>query len=283
MQLAGETSFPPRYKGSQRGSVSLRLVGPPGGLWSSNVPPAIRTRSAMPTSPSRPRCGGLGERALDLEAHAVVGDLHLDRAPAGADLDDDRGRGGVLADVGERLLDRAEDGDPLAGGQRVRVSADLEHGRDSRALRERVDLAVEDLAERAADDALRLERVRELAKLAVELDESGREVVEAPVRLLAVALEHERIDLLLEQADVGAECEHVLDGAVVEVEPESHQPPLAGSEERLLARRRVLEQLLALDHGPERGRRLGEERVRDLRPDRRDAADDARRTAGRTG
>ena len=49
-----------------------------------------------------------------------------------------------------------------------------------------VDLAVEDLAERTRDDALRLERVRDLAKLAVELDESRGEVVEASVRLLAV-------------------------------------------------------------------------------------------------
>ena len=60
----------------------------------------------------------------------------------------------------------------------------------------------------------------------------------------------------------------------MEVEPEPHQPPLARSEERLLPRRRVLEQLLALDDGAEGARRLGEEGVRDLRPDRADAADE---------
>ena len=75
---------------------------------------------------------------------------------------------------------------------------DLEARVDPAALREGVDLAVEDLAERAADDALRLERVRDLAQRAVELAEPRSEVVEAAEGEVAVALEHERVELLLE-------------------------------------------------------------------------------------
>ena len=144
-------------------------------------------------------------------------------------------RAGVLAHVRERLLDRTEDRDPLRGRERVRVATDLELGVDPGALREAVDLAVEDLAERTADDALRLERVRDLAKLAVELDEARGEVVEAPVRLLAVVLEDERVHLLLEELDVGGEREDVLDRPVVEVEAEAHQPAL-GRRDRASAR-----------------------------------------------
>ena len=114
----------------------------------------------------------LRERPLDLEAHAVVDDLHLDRTPPSAHAHRDVRRAGMLADVGERLLDDTEDGDPLGGGERVRVAADLELGADSGALREAVDLAMKGLAERPADDALRLERVRDLPELPVELDEA---------------------------------------------------------------------------------------------------------------
>src|SRR5207253_8037121 len=62
---------------------------------------------------------------------------------------------------------------------------------------------VEDLAERPTEDALRLERVGDFAEMAVEIDQSGREVVEASVGLLAVLLEHERVHLLLEEPDLG--------------------------------------------------------------------------------
>src|SRR5688500_888371 len=148
---------------------------------------------------------GLGESALDLETHSVVGDLYLDCAATGAHPDDDRGRARVLADVRQRLLNRAEHGDALGGRERVGIAANLERDLRPAALREVVDLAMEDLAERPADDALRLERVRELAELAVELGEARGQIVEAPERLLAVPLEHERIDLLLEKADVRCE------------------------------------------------------------------------------
>ena len=139
------------------------------------------------------------------------------------------------------------------------------------ALREAVDLAVEDLAERTRDDALRLERVRDLAKLPVELDEPCGQVVEATVCLLAVVLEDERVHLLLQELDVGGQREDVLDRPVVEVEAEAHQPALGRRDERALAARRVLEQTLALDDGAERRGGLAEVRVGDAsaRPIRR--------------
>ena len=118
---------------------------------------------------------------------------------------------------------------------------------DAGALREAVDLAVEDLAERTRDDALRLERVGDLAKLPVELDEPRGQVVEPTVRLLSVVLEDERVHLLLQELDVGGQREHVLDRPVVEIEAETHQPALGRRDQRALAARRVLEQALALD------------------------------------
>src|SRR5262249_28663257 len=166
---------------------------------------------------------GLGERALDLEAHAVVDDLQLDGAPACPHTHRDVGRPGVLADVRERLLDRAEDRDALSGRERVGVAPDLELGVNAGALRERVDLPVQDLAQRSAEHALRLERMCDLAQLPIELDETRREVVETSVRLLAELLEDERIHLLLEELHVGREREHVLDRPVVQVEAKTHE------------------------------------------------------------
>ena len=116
--------------------------------------------------------------------------------------------------------------------------------------------------------------MRDLAQLPVELDEAGREVVEAPVRLLAVVLEDERVDLPLEQLDVGGQREDVLDRPVVEIEAEPHQPPLGRRDERALAARRVLEQVLALDDRAERSRRLAQVGVRDSLLDRPEPSDD---------
>ena len=126
------------------------------------------------------------------------------------------------------------------------------------------------------DDALRLERVRDLAELPIELDEPRREVVEAAVRLLAIVLEHERVDLLLQQPDVAGKREDVLDRPVVEVEAEPHEPALGGRDERPLAARRVLEEVLALDDGAQRGALSLQVRVRDALLDRADAPDDGR-------
>src|SRR5262245_34624892 len=154
---------------------------------------------ADPDEPEAASLCGLRECSLDLEAHAVVDDLELDRAAASTHADGDVCRARMLAHVGERFLDGAEHRDPLGGRQRVGVAADLELRGDPRALGEAVDLAMEDLAERARDDALRLERVRDLAQLPVQLNESRGEIVEAPVCLLAVVLEDERVDLLLQE------------------------------------------------------------------------------------
>ncbi len=102
-------------------------------------------------------------------------------------------------------------------------------------------------------------------------------------RLIPVLLEHERIDLLLQEPNVRREREHVLDRAVVQVEPEPHEAPLGGADEHALAIGRVLEQLLALDDGAQAGRGFGEERVRDLRFHRAEPADDSRIAARRSG
>src|SRR6188472_846602 len=112
---------------------------------------------------------------------------------------------------------------------------------------------MEGLAERTRDDALRLERVCDLTQLAVELDETRGEVVEASVRLLAVVLEDERIYLLLEKLHVGGEGEDVLDRPVVEVEAQAHQAALGRRDQCSLPARGVLEQALAFDDRAERG------------------------------
>ena len=94
------------------------------------------------------------------------------------------------------------------------------------------------------------------------------------MRLVAVVLEDEGVDLLLQELDVGCQREDVLDRPVVEVEAEPHQPPFGRRDERALARRRVLEEMLALDDRAQRGCRLEQVRVGDGLLGRADASDD---------
>ena len=51
-----------------------------------------------------------------------------------------------------------------------------------------------------------------------------------------MALEHERVRLVTQVRGLACERENVLDRAVVEVEPEAHQPLLAHAHECALAR-----------------------------------------------
>ncbi len=120
------------------------------------------------------------------------------------------------------------------------------------------DLAVEDLAERARDDAARLERAGELAEVPVELRDAREHVVEAAGGALAVAVEDEGVHLVAQERDLRAEREDVLDGAVVEVEADPHEALLARADEHLLALRGALEQELALEDRRERGAGRGE-------------------------
>jgi hypothetical protein len=89
-------------------------------------------------------------------------------------------------------------------------------------------------------------------------------------------LEHEGIDLLLQEPHVCGEGEHVLDRAVVEIEAEPHESPFRCRDERSLPRARVLEEVLSLDHRTQGGCGLVEERVGDLRIDGAGTSDDGR-------
>ena len=113
-------------------------------------------------------------------------------------------------------------------------------------------------------------------KLPVELDQAQGKIVEPPVRLLAVLVQHERIHLLLKKLDVGGERQHVLNGAVVEIEPEAHQAPFRRGDERSLAGGRVLEKVLPLDDGAELCRNLDEIGVGNLRLHRAEMTHDRR-------
>src|SRR5262249_15061736 len=119
------------------------------------------------------------ERVSDLEAGAVVADPHVDRAAPRAEPDLHLRSTGVLTDVGERFLHCPEQRHPLRGAEGLGIAADLETGVDAAPLGEGIDLTVEDLTQRAADDAPRFERVRNLAEPSVELSEAGSQVVEA--------------------------------------------------------------------------------------------------------
>ncbi len=55
---------------------------------------------------------------------------------------------------------------------------------------------MEDLGEGARSDAQRLERMGRFAQLPVELDDARHEVVEPAVDQVAMAFEHERIQLV---------------------------------------------------------------------------------------
>ena len=132
-------------------------MGPPGALAELEGAAHHSDALADPDQAEPAALRRLGQRALDLEAHSVVDDLELDRAPPRTDAHGDRRRAGVLADVRKRLLDRTEHRDALSRRERVRIPAYLEVGADAGAVGEPVDLAMQDLAERSADDALRLE------------------------------------------------------------------------------------------------------------------------------
>ena len=72
-----------------------------------------------------------------------------------------------------------------------------------------------------------------------------------------MALEHERVDLVAQLANVLRECEDVLDGTVVEVEPEPHEPVLSRLRERAFPLGVSCEQVLTLEHRREGCRSLG--------------------------
>ncbi len=118
--------------------------------------------------------------------------------------------------------------------------------------------------------------MRDLAELAIELDQATRQVVEAAMRLLSIVLEDERVHLLLKELDVCGQREHVLDRPVVEIEAEPHQPTLGRRDQRALTARRVLEQALTLDDRAQRRRRLAEVRVGHALLHRSDASHDGR-------
>ena len=98
--------------------------------------------------------------------------------------------------------------------------------------------------------------MRDLAQRPVELLEAAADVVEAPGGELPLALEHVRVELLLQVLHLRRERQHVLDRPVVKIERQPYQLALGGRDERLLAGPAAVEQQLALEDEPERLRRL---------------------------
>ena len=92
---------------------------------------------------------------------------------------------------------------------------------DAAALGERLHLAVQDLLDRPVDGARGLERVRQLAQVAVEVDEPPVHVVELGDRLLPMRLHDERVQLVAQPVHVAGQRENVLDRPVVEVEAQA--------------------------------------------------------------
>src|SRR5262249_14651598 len=118
------------------------------------------------------------------------------------------------------------------------------------------------------------EKVRVPARWAVESDEPRREIVETAVGLLAIVLEDEGVDLLLEELDVGRKRQDVLDRAVVQVESEPHETAFRGGDQRPLAAGRMLEEPLALDDRAQSLCSLREVGVGDVLLDSADPSDD---------
>ena len=118
------------------------------------------------------------QSARDLEPVSVVLDLQLDTATARSQEHVDRRRIAVLTDVRERLLEDADERDSLRLRHPPEISdhpcPDLHPG----ALGQRVDLGVDHALQGTAQEACRLERMRELAQYAVELSEAALDPVE---------------------------------------------------------------------------------------------------------
>src|SRR5213076_2354544 len=106
---------------------------------------------------------------------------------------------------------------------------------DARALGEGRDLVVDHDWQRAANEAARLERVRELAQNTIELPDAPVEIVQPADADLPVLIGQELLELPAHEVEVGAEGRDVLQRAVVEVEGQPTEPPLARAHERALA------------------------------------------------
>src|SRR5439155_6318896 len=103
------------------------------------------------------------------------------------------------------------------------------------------------------------ERLRELAKRAVDLADPRGEVVEAAEDALADRVLEKRTKPAADDLEVAAQRGDVLQRSVVKVEGHPQQAPLRRADERALALAAELHERLALERRGQRVRRLLEE------------------------
>src|SRR6202020_1173108 len=187
-----------------------------------------------PRQANVPAPGGVEQRGVDVEAAAVV--AHVRENAFDAQLDRDLSlacAATVLANVAERLADDAQQRDPLRWRDRCGAAVDANDGRDPGSRGKRARQLVQLLEERSIDSHARTCRSRDLTQTALQLDRARLEVFDpAAQRPRLVALAEQRSELLAKQAQVLAEQQQLLQWAVVQIEADPRQTPVAGFEQR---------------------------------------------------
>ncbi len=172
---------------------------------------------------------------LRTEAAPVVRHRDLDEGAPAAQHDRDPPGLAVLAHVRQCLLDDAEEHDLLRIAQTGQVALgpgiDLDAGR----VLERAQLGLHCIRHGAGDGRRRADGVRDLAQALVEGAEPSVDVVEAPAHALPEIVGNDRRNLRRRGTQLVGQRDELLQRPVVQVEAETHDAPLAGSHEVVLA------------------------------------------------
>ena len=193
----------------------------------------------------------LAVEATRVEAVPVVGHREADERACAANGHRDSRRAAVLAHIRQRLLHDAEEHDLLGVAEARELSVNLELCLDAGCVLKCAKLDLDRLRDRAGDRRARPDRVRDLAQALVERAEPGVNVVEAAEHALPVLVGDDRRDLHGGGPQLFGERDDLLQGAVVQIEAESHQAPLPGCDELVLALHPPVEEGDALEDGRE--------------------------------
>ena len=210
----------------QRGSTALTTVGPPGALSISSRPPSSRSRSRIPTTPI-PLCPS-SSRWTAHRSKPWPSSLTSMQTPSSSSHS---ATATAEAPLCWRMLLSASCSTRSSAIRCEAVSVSNEPSRSSEvesagAPAQRRQLPLDRLRERQLQERARLERVREVAQVLVQLRQLRLEVGEAADDRVAMLASDQRDDLLAQQPDVLGEGVDLLQRAVVQVESEPDEQPL---------------------------------------------------------
>ena len=189
----------------------------------------------------------------DFETVTVVRDLEIHATPARREGDLHACRAAVFPDIGASLLDYTDDRDLLRRSHRAEVAEHPRRDVYPGAFAEACRFGLDDAREWAAQQARRLEGMGELPEDPVELGNPLGQGIDGRLEMCG--------QLRPGPVDISTERRDMLQGAVVQVEPEPREPSLTCAHEQPLSLRASLQQEVALGNGADRARGLFEERL----------------------